>query len=300
MTPARLRWGMLMVTFGLLLLLRNLGTLSDDFWVDLLIYFPIVLILIGIEKIFTKSRLQFISYFTSFLLLVGGIGIAFYSSWNDHEGSFFSQTSHRVDFDPEVKKLSAVLKLGETDLTIRDSGDDLVFGRFDRFTQKPRISYSVEQQEAKLVYTARRGGRLGGAITINTGEDQDWYIQFSDLVPLDLECYGEDSDIHLNLSTTPLRRLKLNADDAHIYLKLGEMEPEVTVVVVGGQSDLKLRMPESVGLRMSDNDYRSYLTKVGLIETEDGIFVTEGIDTLITTVELDLDEHLSSFSVDCF
>ena len=224
MTPARFRWGILLVTIGLLLLLRNIGTFNDDIWIALVVYSPLVLIAIGVEKIFTRTRVQVISYLTSGFLLVGGLAIAFYAG-SGHEGGFFTETSHTIEFDPKVRSLLAELNLNETDLTIRDSGDDLVYGEFARFTRKPTISYVTDKGIARIAFDSRRMSYLGGVIRIDTDDDRDWYVQFHENTPLELNLSGHDNDIHLNMSTTPLRLLKLDTDDAAIYLKIGELEP---------------------------------------------------------------------------
>ena len=57
MSPARFRWGAILIQIGILWLLKNFDVITTDFWEDLLLYFPIILIAVGVEKIFTKSRL---------------------------------------------------------------------------------------------------------------------------------------------------------------------------------------------------------------------------------------------------
>ncbi|HOP07654.1 MAG TPA: DUF5668 domain-containing protein [candidate division Zixibacteria bacterium] len=299
MTPARFRWGLIFVTIGALLLLRNMGTLNDDFWIDLAIYFPVVLIAIGIEKIFTHTRFQIISYATSVCLLVTAFFIAFHSGSGGSDNSFFHESRHRLEAPNDVQLIKADLKLGETDLTIRDSGRDLIYSRFDRFTRKPRIDYDVEDSVAEIQYSERGSGLLGGIIKIDAENEQDWYVRFSDIIPLDLECTGHGSDIHLNLATTPLRRLTLDTDNARVYLKIGDLEPEVNVTLNGADSNLRLRVPRSAGLQVKGQDYDSYLDRLGLIE-KDGFYITSGYDSLPVKVSIDVDEALSSFTVDFF
>ena len=299
MTPARLRWGILLVTVGLLLLLRNMSLFNDDMWIALLVYSPLVLIAIGVEKIFTRTRLQFISYMTSGFLLFGGLAIAFYAGSGGYQGSFFSETSQSIPFDSRIQSMTAEVKLDGTDLTIRDSGDDLVFAEFDRFTSKPTIVHETDGRHANVSFSSNQLKFFGGALKVQTDDQLDWRMRFNDAIPLDLALTGEDTDIHLNLSTTPLKNLNLDTDDATIYLKLGELEPFVRVVIDGENSKFKLRIPQSVGLRVHGTEYRTYLERLGLIGDDD-TFQSDGYDTMKTQIEVDIDNHLSDLSIDFF
>lgn len=294
MSPARFRWGLFLVLLGVLLLLQNADILNSNFWADLLIWFPVVLIAVGLEKIFAKSKMRVISYLTSVGLFVGGLAIAFASSYGGEETSFFNQTTFEMESDSDVRLLNVVLDMDGTDLTIRDSGDDLVYGEFDEFTRKPRINSDIDGEVANVKLISRSGSFLGGAIRINTGDPQNWWLRFSKDVPLDLECNGSDSDLHMNMATTPLRRLKLDADDASIYLKLGDLLPEADIDIDGNDADLRLRIPKTVGVRILGDEYESYLTRIGFIESGDQ-FVTEGFDTTKTKIDITLDDYLESF-----
>lgn len=299
MTPARFRWGMMLILLGVLLMLRNLDIINDNFWGDLLIWFPIVLIAIGIEKIFAKSRLKLISYLTSVLLVGAGLAIALTGSIGGHSASYFSETTYRLEKDESVSLLRAVLDLDGTDLTIMDSGNDLVYGRFDEFTLKPKIDHDIIDDVAEIELVSRDGSFLGGAVKINTNMPQDWALRFSRDIPLELECYGEDNDMHLNLSTTPLKLLKMDADNARIYLKLGDLEEKVIIRIIGEESDLRMRLPQSVGIHLLDDEYVTYLESIGL-KLVNGLFVNDDTDTAITSIELELDDRLEGFSIEFF
>ncbi|MFH1685910.1 MAG: DUF5668 domain-containing protein [bacterium] len=299
MTPARFRWGTLLITVGLLLLLRNIGVLHDDVWLELVVWLPAVLIAIGIEKIFTKSRLQIVAYASSVALFALALTIALRTSSTAGAGSYFEQSAHRVEFDPSVSAIKAELSMNNTNLTIRDSGTDIVWSRFDRFTRKPKISYRTENDTAFLSYGARDGSYLGGAIKINVGDEQDWYVSFSDQLPLDLYCSADNADLHLNLATTPLNRLVLAADETSIYLKLGDLEPLVKITVRGQDNSLKLRLPEGLGLLVKGDEYATYLSRLGL-ERGNGGLMTEGFDDADVQLEMELEDELTSFSVDFF
>ncbi|MDF1545632.1 MAG: DUF5668 domain-containing protein [bacterium] len=299
MTPTRFRWGLILIQIGILLILRNTNVINDSFWEELIVYFPVVLIAVGIEKIFTKSRLQFISYATSVLIFFGGIAIAVTAGQDTIDGSFFSESSFEFERKPEINRTSAVLNLEHADLTVREAGRDLVRGRFNKFTRKPKIDYTVDGNEAVINFTSRKHSYLGGVVRIDTGDPQDWYISFSEEVPLSLECYGDQSDIHLNLTSTPLEKLKVEADDSKIYVRLGDLLPEVGLTIFGEDSNLRLRIPFEVGLRVDGDDYGAYLKEIGFKE-EDGGYVSEAYPEAESRVKINIDNNLSSFSVDFF
>jgi len=301
MSPARFRWGIILIQLGILILLANLDVINYNWLFEAVVFIAVLLIFIGIEKIFTKTRLQFVSYLTSVGILVVGFAIAYQSSVGGSATCFWSETTYRQEFDPSVNRIEAVLNCDDVGLTIRDVGDDLIYARFDQYTDKPKTLYSVSEGVAKVEMTHRQSSFFDGAIRIDTDKPRDWYMRFSDRVPIKLECYGEDSDIHLNLSTSKLDGLRLAADNASMYVKLGVLVPRVKVSISGDDASLKLRVPEEAGIKIVGEDYRSYLVdQLGMVEDESGAFVNEGFDTLETQIEVDLDYRLKSFVLDYF
>ena len=96
MTPSRLRWGLILIQVGILILLVNIGVFNWNFTIDLVSAIPFLLILIGIEKIFTRSRLEFISYLAVFTIFIGGLYIAYRGSYGNAEEGFLNETDQPI------------------------------------------------------------------------------------------------------------------------------------------------------------------------------------------------------------
>ncbi len=299
MTPARFRWGILFILIGVLILLSRAEVVNHNFWLDFLSLIPILLIAIGIEKIFTSTRFQLISYLSSVLLLVGGVWVAFSGSQNSGSASFFEAEIIREEAEPSIKLVEASIFLGEGDLTIRDATDDLLYGRFREYSDKPKYTYAVVENTARIELDSRNRRRFGGMIRVDTEDPDDWKLKFSKLVPLVLKCDGSESTIHLNLSTTPLRELALEADESKIYLKLGDLEPLIKVVVSGRDSELRLRVPGESGLRVVGINDADYLSEVGLSK-QNGFFVNDGYDSLESKIDVELDDSFQTLSIDYY
>lgn len=299
MTPARFRWGILFILLGTLLFLRNLDIIRGDFWVGMVMFFPVLLIAIGIEKIFTKTKFQIVSYATSILIFAAGLGFAVSENFGYSTGSYFSESHVAKQHDDSVKRIVAEVEVDATALTIRDSGEDIINASFDRFTRKPEWKYDVVGDRAEVKMTSRGNDFVGGIVKVETDNQQDWMVSFSNSIPLDFVCKGDDADVHLNLETTPLENLVLDLQNSYIYLKLGDLMPLVHVKIDGEDSNLKLRIPEEVGVRISADGYESYFEHVGM-KKDNGWFVKSGNDTLKSQVEINMNAKLSSFSIDYF
>ena len=299
MTPARFRWGLFLILFGLLLMFWNLGYLNSNWTLQLLYWFPVLLIAIGIEKIFTRSRYQFMSYVTSVGLFVGGLYIAFASSSGGVNSSFFSDTAYEQEFDPNVTEVSAVVDIGEGRLRIRDATEGIAYGKFAQFTPKPRIDYKVEGTKAEVSFLQRSQHLLAGGIEIQTDEIDDWMLKFSELVPLTLECRGDKANIHLNLATTPLRKLNLDAADSRVYVKIGDLEPMVEISLLGDDAEIRLRVPREAGLRVHGQGYESLFEQIGLVPVSD-YHQSLDYDAGLPKIDVDLDDRLRSLSIDTY
>jgi len=290
---------MLLVLAGLWLLGRNLGYFNDYMWEAMALFIPLALIAIGIEKIFTNSRLQFISYLTTIALVAAGLLLAFGASIESGTTTLFQDTTYYQRDDPDVDKVEAVFTIDRTNLTIRDSGEDLVWARFERFTRPPEIDYEVLGDQARVRMSSREHSYLGGAVKIQTDDPQEWRLRFSDRAPLTLQCHADQSDLHLNFATTPLHALNINAEDTRIYLKLGDSQPEQRVQISGAHNNLRLLIPQTVGLHIQGEAYSHLMEHLGLITADSG-YSTPGYDTLSQHVIVELDSDFESLSIDLF
>lgn len=301
MTPARFRWGMLLVLVGTLLLLVNADILNHNFWVDFVYLVPFLLIAIGIEKIFSHTRFKIISYVTTVALVAGALYVAFEGSSISNSGNFFDSSTLVYEEDnSKIDIIDAELDLGSSSLTIRDAADELLDARFGEWSSKPTSSLEIDGRTARIEVSNRRGPRfLGGTVRIDGDEPEDWRVAFSRDIPLNLDVAGEDNDLSLNLATTRLRVLTIDDNDADIYLKIGDLEPSVRLKIKGTDSQVRLRVPQESGLIISGINDPTYLEQVGL-EARGGDYVTPGFDNASVRIQAELDDNFRSLSIDYY
>ena len=179
MTPARFRWGLLFILVGTLMLLAEADVLNLNFVIELAYLFPFLLIAIGIEKIFAKTRLKALAYLSSVVLVAGALWVAFESSSYSSDQSFFESGTISYEADDEAVDLVNVdLNLGHAHLTVRSSSDDLFRARFGEWSLKPKSSMEIVDGVAEITLSGRSlKRRFGdGTVGIETGHDDDWRV----------------------------------------------------------------------------------------------------------------------------
>jgi len=303
-TPARFRWGMLFIMVGALILLVNLRVLYGFLWVDVVYFFirfiPFLLIAIGIEKIFSGSRVRYVSYVSTVALVGVGFWLVFEGQRRDGDiKDFFESETIQEEIDPSVTAVEAVLRVGPGSVTVRDATDDLIYGSFGEWSFKPEFRHQVVDgiAELELANSGATRRSWGGVIQIEGDDTDEWYLSFCRKAPLTLKCYGDEADLHLNLSTTPLRDLEVDAPGSDIYLKVGTMEEVVNITVRGEDTKLRLRVPREAGLKVSGLDDPDYLGSVGLAP-DGGYYVTPDFENASPQLNVSLDNRFRSLSID--
>ncbi len=300
MNPARLRWGLLLIFIGSLLLLNNIGFLDWWVWSEVISLWPLLLIAIGIEKIFSHSKsLKFISYLAPIALFAILGWVAFSSGGFDDEFDR-SGTSYRVDYDidSEVETVSAVIDLDDCNLSLRSTGGKLFRGRFRSWQYKPDVEYDVRGGRAEFDISHRRA--FGDWIHFDGFENSsNWTTRFSDAIPISLNCTGDRADMTLDCSTLLLDKLEVDSRRGEVRIILGELRDEIQLTLEGENADFRLDLPSNCGLQISGagGELSRLMKRLDLVE-EGEFFVSIGYDTLVPKIRIDLDSEISQFSID--
>ncbi len=298
MSPAKLRWGLLFITVGGLLLATKSGWLSDYYWLELLEWWPVLLIAIGVEKIFLKTDYRIISYLSPIALAALMVYLAVDVGQRNSSSNYFSRLDWSEEVRPEVKLLRADINSGKYDLRVSRSVNYLAEVRADRYSRKPDIDFAADDTSATLEIDEPMIS--GGIIVFHDGKySDDWRLFFSDQVPLDLKCRGKESDINLTLTEIPVRAIDIDDDEGDIYLKLGGLSPRVMANIGGDDARLTFRLPQGTGLKVIGENYGGYLRTLGMEEAGDAHFSPD-YDSASVQVELEIKDQLRHLSIEYY
>jgi len=299
MTPSKFRWGLYFIAIGFMILAVNADWLDGDYWLVLLGWWPLLLIELGVEKIFLKSRLEIISYLAPVGIVLFMAYVAVQVGPDDNQAGFFSDYRWSKESDKDVRLIQAVINHGDSDIRINRSLYDMAEARFDRFSRKPEIKYDRADTVGRIEID-KRAGLSGNFLVFNKSRTlDDWSVYFTDEIPLELECFGDKADVNLNLERMLVRKVKINDDNGEIFLRLGDNNPVTLLDIEGDGARFTLRIPEGAGLKIFGDTYSGYLENLNFTRQGDS-FRSNSYDSAGVRLELRLDSRLEHLSIDYY
>ena len=257
-------WGIVLIFIGVIFLIGQLRP-SFDPWPLLWTYWPVLLILLGVLKLWDHMRNRNNPQRGSSGLISGGmiavVAIALIVGLSVHH----SGAANPILRDPEslqaqgAKAVTAKIDMGAGQLNINGGSSQLMDADFsyDQESGKPRVNYSVSGTAGNLDISQHENGGVHFGRNENT-----WTLRFGD-VPLDLNVNMGAGQGDLNLRGINLTRLKIEMGAGQINLDLtGERKQSFDVDVQGGVGEARIRLPHDVGVEIRADG------GIGSIDTE--------------------------------
>jgi hypothetical protein len=247
----------ILITIGVLFLLHNWRP-SFEPWEILWDYWPLILIFVGLGKIYdnfqrdrnpkaasaisvgtTVGVLAFVAVLA--LLLWHGRGVArrhgLYSSEVDH-------TSQSVDLQG-AKSARAHLEMSAGELTVSSDSQHALDADF-RFTHaydEPRVDYHVTDAVGEIrISQDSHPVRFG-----NT--KNEWNLRFNKNLPLELRVDMGAGQGNLDFRDIPLTRLDLHLGAGEVDVDLtGDRKTDLTAQIEGGVGQANIRLPKRIGV----------------------------------------------------
>jgi hypothetical protein len=245
-----------LIGIGALFLLQRWNPAFDPKSI-LLTYWPLILIFIGIGKIWDnvqRSRnpnappgISLGATFgaVAFVLVIGmliwhGRGFS-----NGRGGVFGTKHTTKIVETQRAKSARAKLEMGAGQLTINGGSANLMeadFNYSDSYDE-PRVEYNVAEGVGQL--NVSQDSR-----TVHIGHSEnDWSLHFSKDIPMELKIDMGAGQGNLHLRDVPLTRLDLNIGAGQVDVDLtGDRKSDLTADIEGGVGQANIRLPKNVGV----------------------------------------------------
>jgi len=245
-----------LIGFGVLFLLRRWNPAFEP-WSILRTYWPLILIFIGIGKIWDNVQRSRnpnappgISLGATFgavaFVLVIAMLIWHGRGFSHRQGGMFGTKHTTKIVEPQrAKSAHAKLEMSAGQLTINGGSANLLeadFNYSDSYDE-PRVEYTVAEGVGQL--TVSQDSR---SVHIGHSEN-DWSLHFSKDLPLELKIDMGAGQGNLHLRDVPLTRLDLSIGAGQVDVDLtGDRKTDLTANIEGGVGQANIRLPKNVGV----------------------------------------------------
>jgi len=246
---------MVLIAIGVILLIWRMRPEVDP-WPILWRYWPLILIFIGVGKIFDAFIFRDrggqagsgAEYFSATGVAVFALLVIFaFALWKGHKThNNFVHDTHAVEL-LGAKTVSADIQMPAGQLNLNGGDTRLLDANFDYREEegKPSVEYNVSGDHGQLNITQERE-RLHLGSTHN-----DWLLHFGGAEPLELTLNMGAGESDIDLRDLNVTRLEVHVGAGQMTLDLrGARKSNMTVDIQGGVGSATIRLPKDVGVRV--------------------------------------------------
>ena len=273
--------GLLLVSLGVLLLLTTTGVVSFGIWLELANYWPLLLVLMGVELIVLQRPLL-IRAGVIVLALAGAIVIASFSMPQYDHNEPLRATYVEPLRDAETLYLDMAFIGGDVELISDTPGADTP-PRLLAADFKSRPARVVrERSDGNIRFYVMSSGpflRHSSADGFTTRETRisipiglaDWSLIVSPNVEVEIDISSVTTDLNLDLRNLNVRRLSVEAGMSDLRVQLPDEAGQTQVYIAAGAANVELVVPHGVAARIDvDAPLKStWVNPVRFIETDD-------------------------------
>jgi hypothetical protein len=281
--------GVILIIIGLFFLLLKFHPEFEP-WPIFARYWPVILIVIGIGKIWDAflyrqnpgappaSRHSGLWVALAILLILFGLAL-----WKGRAGNYMRHETQSIDrqgahtVSANIEIPSGTLKLSGGSAKLLDA--DFLYRESEG---KPRVDYSVNGDHGSLSILGEEK-RLHIGTTHST-----WELRFAGNLPLDLNLQMGAGQSDLRLSDLDVRRLDINIGAGEMQLDLtGARKNNLDVEVQGGVGSATIDLPKDVGVKVHASGGIGAISTDGLTKQDDD-YINSAYGKTPATITVDI------------
>lgn len=275
----------ILISLGVVFLLNNFGILAWDVWLSLWKFWPIILILIGVEIWMGKN-----ASVKTFAILLGLIFfVPIFLSYNPLTNNPLATDEIKIEESlGTAVKAKINMNFPTSNITINSLEKDssfLVEGKivYSEASKKPTIEKESDLGVVILNISQAIEGKLPFISNLRTSTQ----LSLSNLVPIELFIKTSASTSNLDLSNLRIEFLEINSGASTISIKFAE-DFNQKVLIRTGASTIKLEIPEKLGARVTIDSQIKSVDASDRFEKDGNKYQTKEFDKSLNKVEIEI------------
>lgn len=288
----------LLISIGVLLLLNTLNVLPWGIWGTLWRFWPVLLILLGLEVLFgRRSRVG-----SLLVLVVAAIAIIAVILLSLTPAVFATRTGERQTISQplgDVKRADVTISFGVGRATLHRLADspNLMEGTIENAPgRRVETDWQVSGESGSL-RIHDEGPGINFFPFVGSQFDSDWDIGLNDTVPLALHLSTGVGQATLDLTGLQVTRLELNTGVGQTLLTLPN-EGRLDVDIRGGVGETVITVPRGLAVRIrASQGLGNVSVDVPDVSHEGEVWVSRNYDTAESRAEIRISSGVGNISV---
>ena len=310
--------GVLLVALGTVLLLNTVGILSFSIWWELVDYWPVLLVLVGV-KMLLAPRAPLLGIGVASLIVFGAVAAALVTMPENRSDGPVHLTYVEPMGDAEVLRLGMGFAGGSVELSSGSSDESSSPSLLAAdFGSRPAEVIRDQSGRVTELYLSAGGPGIDLRTTddgkawdiqgsdlnvfnpgLNVGGLVDWHLMISPEVALELEINAGAADLDLNLQNLNVRRVLVGAGATDIRIMLPVDAGRTSVEIAAGAADVEIVVPEGVAARI-ENEILLSSTQIDsdrFLETYDGLHESLDYPTASNRVDIEIEGFAADVTI---
>jgi hypothetical protein len=306
----RIMWGIVLLFVGGVLLLENFNVI-DFYWRSIWRFWPIFLIIAGVNILFNKNKSQ-LGGMVSIAILIVTLILLFFKGQeqpgrritiiDELEGrtSDGDLTEDRANnqhlflpYEADSMTKRTVLKIsgGGTTFELKGHTDSLISADVNTRRNAFILVKNVSKDSVTTLDLKMRGKG-----NWNTGSNNvDLMLNMNPIWEVQMNMGAGEANF--DLSDYKVREFNFDGGAAALDVKLGALLPITDVNVKTGMADVEIKIPTASGCRIKAKTGLSSKEFTGFTKLDDNIYETPNFKTSTNKIFINFDGGLSSFEV---
>lgn len=275
---------MILIIIGVVLLLNQMGRLPADFWWTIWRYWPVVLILAGIEVLLgiSRSRWTYLLGVVLALAVVGGLvayAVLRGAGMTGVRPAGSTETITHGLQDADRGQVSLRLTAGTIELGALSDSSNLVEARVQYSKRSSQVDDRFQVRNGRAEWTLR--SREETNLSLAGGDWSDtWSIRLNGRVPLDLDVEMAAGRVEADLRNLRVSQVDIDLAAGSSTLTLPDTAGTTTVTVKTAAGEITLVAPVGVGIRLRSSRLLGSLNITGHQLTQVGSYwITDNYET---------------------